>query len=628
MKKLFSLHKARQIQRHAYSFYKSQRHILSPADLATFEAHMAALDQALLSKNKTEADRLAHILDEFCNAHFKRSIFHYTWELAVAIILALLIATVVRQMWFEPYEIPTGSMRPTFKEKDHLTVTKTAFGLNIPLKTEHFYFDPNLVQRSSIVIFSGDKLPMRDTETTYFWVFPYTKRYVKRLMGKPGDTLYFYGGQIYAIDKEGNPVPELLHSPWLQNLEYIPFLSFDGEISANSSRQVLFQQMHLPLGRLIFSPFGKVTGEIFNGKEWIPDQPLSQKEPHQTIQTYSDFWGMRNYAMARLLTKDQLREYTDIDMNGIEEAPLYLELRHTPNLTNPKPTFVEEQMRLSLMLTPFTTIIPLQEKHLNAIMDHMYTARFVVNDGKAARYSLEDSYGGGNNPRFKGVDNGTYEFYYGKAYRVGWGAITENLPPDHPLYSHEPANIQKLYNLGLNFETSYAPYSKKQMTFPHRYAYFRDGDLYLLGAPIIKKDDPVLIAFLEKEMAKEKQSTSARPYLAFRDYGPPVKEGSLDKEFMHTFGLTIPDHQYLVLGDNHAMSADSRVFGFVPENNLQGAPSVLVWPPGSRWGFPPQKPYPIFVLPRLIVWGIAALVLLIWYIIYTIRSKRPIFKKL
>ena len=44
--------------------------------------------------------------------------------------------------------------------------------------------------------------------------FPYTKRYIKRCMGKAGDTLYFYGGKIYGFDEEGNDLVELRDNPW------------------------------------------------------------------------------------------------------------------------------------------------------------------------------------------------------------------------------------------------------------------------------------------------------------------------------------------------------------------------------------------------------------------------------
>ena len=66
-------------------------------------------------------------------------------------------------------------------------------------------------------------------------------------------------------------------------------------------------------------------------------------------------------------------------------------------------------------------------------------------------------------------------------------------------------------------------------------------------------------------------------------------------------GLHIPEKMYLALGDNHAMSLDSRIFGFVPEENLQGTPILLFWPPGERFGVPPQPDITSWKLENLYV---------------------------
>ena len=134
----------------------------------------------------------------------------------------------------------------------------------------------------------------------------------------------------------------------------------------------------------------------------------------------------------------------------------------------------------------------------------------------------------------------------------------------------------------------------------------------------MRKDDPILVTY----HAREQQKTE----IPFKDYGPPLKDGVLDKEFIRAFGMTIPDKQYLVLGDNHAMSADSRVFGFVPQDNLQGAPRLIIWPPGERWGHPAQKCYPTFNSPRLFIWGLALFISGIWYAYHRRSLRRSIFE--
>lgn len=631
---LYSLKKSRHILQTANRSYQKKWKTLTSQDLSAFEKDLESLDNAILEKNQEKADQFARRVEKFTSVHFKRSFSAYVLELIIALALALAIATLIRQVWFEPYEIPTGSMRPTFEEQDHLIVRKTTFGINFPLRTDHLYFDPRLVQRSSIVIFSGENIDLPDTDTTYFWIFPYKKRYIKRCMGKPGDTLYFYGGHIYGMDAEGNDLVELRDNPWLTKLEYLPFINFEGRLSFPPAsqiplqNQIYFKQMNMPIGRLIAEKPGRILGEIFDGTNWITDQPGQALQPHHALQTYMDFWGMRNFGMARLVTHEQMEKMSETSVEKGEKRELYLEIRHQPSLTFPPPRILaEDSYNVNILLTPYISYIPLQAQHLDALMDNMYTARFVVERGYATRYNYSSPLFTSSSPAFPGIPDGTYEFYYGKAYKILWGGIPSELPKDHPLYSRDPQNVQRLYNLGIEMSNAYSPSSKQPFYFPARYAYFREGDLYLLGVPIFKKEDPLLKNFLENEMLHQRESSPEKPYIAFRDFGPPMKDGVLDKEFLQTFGVKIPPKHYLCLGDNHAMSADSRFFGFVPEENLQGSPSLTIWPP-SHFGIPNQKPYPWWTFPNVLVWSIALSIGAIFLTLHLRRRNQPMFRKL
>ena len=92
-----------------------------------------------------------------------------------------------------------------------------------------------LIQRNSIVVFSGEDMDIRDVDTHYFYIFPGKKQYVKRLIGKPGDTLYFYGGLIYGMDKEGKDISHELQLSRLNQIEHIPFIQFEGKITTSKS---------------------------------------------------------------------------------------------------------------------------------------------------------------------------------------------------------------------------------------------------------------------------------------------------------------------------------------------------------------------------------------------------------
>lgn len=623
--KVYSLRKSKHVLRHAYHLFQRKKNTFSLETRTLLQKTLLDLQEEILHKNKEKASVLAKQVETLSSIHLKKTAFEQIKEMVFALAFALFIAVLVRQMWFEFYEIPSGSMRPTFKEQDRLVVSKTDFGINIPLRPAEFYFDPDLVQRNGIVIFTGENMDIRDVDTMYFYVFPGKKQYIKRLIGKPGDILYFYGGLIYGIDKTGKDISSELQLKQLSSIDHIPFIDFDRKLVIPSNptngiySPVYIYQMNEPVVKLSVNMSNQIQGQMV-----VP--PQIQAPGVSQLTDYSDLWGFNNYGMVRLLNRDQLKNLTDVNPLSMENGLLYLEIRHHPTLSSVK-LIRDELGRLRPSIGISASFIPLQEEQLKTIFQNIYTARFVVKNGVAYRYGLDAKSVAASSiflPHLPDVPDGCYEFYHGKAYTVKWQGITVELPLDHPLYRFSPASVQLLFNLGIEWDTRFSPQIKNQRFMPARYTYFRNGDLYLLGQPFLRKADPLLESFLQREEQRKSLSNPQAPYQPFEDLGPPLKEGKLDSDFIRQKGIFIPPKSYLVLGDNHAMSADSREFGFVPESNLRGGAGFIFWPPGPRWGTPNQPSYPLLNLPRLIIWILATLSIGGSYLYWKKRNQLPL----
>jgi len=619
--KMYSLYKCKKILRHVYHLYKRKKKTLSDIQKKRFENILISLQASIVKKNKKAADTAAKNLEKLTAQHLKKTAFEKSLNFVFSIIFAIIVAVIVRQMWFEFYTIPTGSMRPELKEKDFLMVSKTDFSINAPISPlfqKHFYFDANLLKRGNIVTFSSANLDMPDTDMMYFYIFPGKKQLVKRLIGKPGDTLYFYGGRIYGIDKNDKEIPELWESIWFKSIEHIPFIRFDGKaITPNSFRDtnssVIFYQMNEPVAMLSINSFGHIQSDIL-----IDHSSVFTKD--SKIDNFFDIWGFKNFAMARILSKDDIDIFSTPYFENMENAPLYLELIHHPSIKNSK-IIRDEIGRLRPGLFYERSLIPLNEETLQKISESIYTARFNVKDGYI--YRLGSNYL--KDPKYlikiDDVENGCYEIQDGKAYKVNFLGITTKLKEDHPLNTFSIEKTKTFFNLGIEFLKVFNPSKKNQFLLPSRYAYFRNKELYLMNHKIFNKDDPVLFNFLQREYKKQ---SIISDYYPFDDEGAPIdKNGNLDKEKIKKYGLKVPDGMYLMLGDNHAMSADSREFGFVPEDNLKGGVNFIFWPPSKRWGFPFQPSYETLIVPKIIIWSLALIIALASILFFNSRVKKP-----
>ena len=117
-------------------------------------------------------------------------------ETIIVVIHALILAMIVRVFFYQPFNIPSGSMKATLLIGDYLFVSKMSYGysrFSFPFGLKLF---PGRIfadkpKRGDVAVF---KLP-RDTSTDY----------IKRVIGLPGDRIQMRGGVLY-INSE--PVPK------------------------------------------------------------------------------------------------------------------------------------------------------------------------------------------------------------------------------------------------------------------------------------------------------------------------------------------------------------------------------------------------------------------------------------
>ncbi|EAU41242.1 Bacterial signal peptidase S26A:Signal peptidase [Fulvimarina pelagi HTCC2506] len=109
-------------------------------------------------------------------------------ETVKVVIQALILALLIRTLFFQPFSIPSGSMMPTLLIGDYLFVSKWSYGysrysapLSLPIFEGRIL--PGEPERGDIVVFR--KPGEEDTD------------YIKRLIGLPGDRIQMREGALF-----------------------------------------------------------------------------------------------------------------------------------------------------------------------------------------------------------------------------------------------------------------------------------------------------------------------------------------------------------------------------------------------------------------------------------------------
>jgi signal peptidase I len=117
----------------------------------------------------------------------KKSTFR---EYTEAILIALVLAFIIRSFLVQAFKIPSGSMIPTLLVGDHILVNKFVFGPQVPF-TKHRFLSFQKPKRGEVVVF------LEPTDRK--------KDFIKRVIGLPGETIQVINRKVHI---NGEPLKE------------------------------------------------------------------------------------------------------------------------------------------------------------------------------------------------------------------------------------------------------------------------------------------------------------------------------------------------------------------------------------------------------------------------------------
>lgn len=116
---------------------------------------------------------------EMAKSSSKRALREYT----EAIVMAVLLALIIRAFVVQAFKIPSGSMKSTLLVGDHILVNKFIYGVKIPFTSTEI-FRISEPKHRDIVVFKYPVDPSKD--------------FIKRVIGLPGDNVKIQDKQVFV----------------------------------------------------------------------------------------------------------------------------------------------------------------------------------------------------------------------------------------------------------------------------------------------------------------------------------------------------------------------------------------------------------------------------------------------
>ncbi|MFU2078695.1 signal peptidase I [Avibacterium endocarditidis] len=180
----------------------------------------------------------------------------------------LAFVLILRSFFFEPFQIPSGSMEPTLRVGDFLLVEKYAYGIKDPV-FQNTLIETGKPQRGDIIVFKAPPEPNVD--------------YIKRIIGIPGDRIEYNEADRHitiTYGKDGKECTENCVTKAFTYSEPQPDADFNIIIGQDRQGKPVYSNVH-PL---------KVTetGDVTHQIHWDP-------QPPNATYLYQGYRNQQNY---------------------------------------------------------------------------------------------------------------------------------------------------------------------------------------------------------------------------------------------------------------------------------------------------------------------------------------------